>query len=66
MAKSIQNNNKFVMTIRSEHMVGMDIHYPICGLMVLAGAVVFLKGFDFLAAQSARRLREIAGARRAS
>ena len=42
-------------------MAGMDIHYPIGGLMVLAGAIVFLKAFDFLAARSASRLRELAG-----
>jgi hypothetical protein len=47
-------------------MVGVDIHYPIGGLMVLAGAIVFLKAFDFMAARSARRLREMAGVHRSS
>ncbi|MBC2712087.1 MAG: hypothetical protein HGJ94_14220 [Desulfosarcina sp.] len=40
-------------------MVGMDIHYPITGLIVLAGSIGFLKLFDFLAAQSAKRLLEV-------
>jgi hypothetical protein len=37
----------------------MDIQYPIAGLIVLAGAVAFLKTFDFLAAQSVKRLLEM-------
>jgi hypothetical protein len=43
----------------------MDLQYPISGLIVLIGALVFLKVFDFLAAQSVRRLLEVGGARRA-
>ncbi|MBR9984790.1 MAG: hypothetical protein KFF68_02660 [Desulfosarcina sp.] len=43
----------------------MDIQYPIAGLIVLAGAVAFLKTFDFLAAQSVKRLLEMDQARRA-
>ncbi len=37
----------------------MDIQYPIAGFIVLAGAVAFLKTFDFLAAQSVKRLLEM-------
>lgn len=35
-------------------MVGMGIHYPITGLIVLAGSIGLLKLFDFLAAQNAK------------
>jgi hypothetical protein len=37
----------------------MDIQYPIAGLIVLVGSLAFLKTFDFLAAQSVRRLLEM-------
>ena len=37
-------------------MAGVEIHYPIGGLIVLIGSIAFLKFFDFLAAQSAKRL----------
>ncbi len=37
----------------------MDIQYPIAGVIVLVGAVAFLKTFDFLAAQSVKRLLEM-------
>jgi hypothetical protein len=37
----------------------MDIQYPIAGFIVLAGAVAFLKIFDWLAAQSVKRLLEM-------
>lgn len=40
----------------------MDLQYPIAGLILMGGAIAFLKIFDFLAAQSARRLLEIAAA----
>ncbi|WP_319407962.1 hypothetical protein [uncultured Desulfosarcina sp.] len=43
----------------------MDIQYPIAGVIVLVGAVAFLKTFDFLAAQSVKRLLEIGEASRA-
>jgi hypothetical protein len=43
----------------------MDIQYPIAGLLVFAGAVAFLKTFDFLAAQSVKRLLEMDQACRA-
>lgn len=43
----------------------MDIQYPIAGLIVLVGAVAFLKTFDLLAAQSVKRLLEMGGACRA-
>jgi len=36
-------------------MVGMDIHYPITGLIVFAGFIGLLKLFDFLAAQGKQR-----------
>lgn len=38
----------------------MDLQYPIAGAIVLVGAIAFLKVFDFLAAQSVRRLLETA------
>ena len=38
----------------------MDIHFPIAGLSLLIGSISFLKIFDFLAAQSAKRLLEMA------
>ena len=37
----------------------MDIKYPIAGLIVLVGSLAFLKTFDFLAAQSVKRLIEM-------
>ena len=37
----------------------MEIQYPIAGVIVLVGAVAFLKTFDCLAAQSVKRLLEI-------
>ena len=39
----------------------MDLHYPLAGLTVFVGGIVFMKGFDFLAAESVRRLLEMAG-----
>ena len=39
-------------------MAGIELHYPIGGLIALIGAIGFLKGFDFLAAQSVKRLLE--------
>ena len=39
----------------------MDFNYPIAGAIILVGAIAFLKTLDFLAAQSVRRLLEIAG-----
>ena len=41
-------------------MTGIELHYPIGGLIVLIGAIGFLKGFDFLAAQTLKRLLEMA------
>ncbi|BBO68418.1 hypothetical protein DSCA_23480 [Desulfosarcina alkanivorans] len=46
-------------------MTGIDIHYPVTGLVILAGAIVFLKGFDFLAAQSVKRLLHMAAGHKA-
>ena len=43
----------------------MDIQYPIAGVIVLAVAMAFLKTFDFLTAQSVKRLLEMGEARRA-
>jgi hypothetical protein len=43
----------------------MDIQYPMAGLLVLVGAVAFLKTFDFIAAQSVKRLLEMDQACRA-
>ncbi|MFO7714538.1 hypothetical protein [Desulfosarcina sp.] len=43
----------------------IDIHYPIAGMVFLVGAVAFLKGFDFLAAQRVKRLLEMAGGQQA-
>ncbi|BBO86108.1 hypothetical protein DSCO28_66740 [Desulfosarcina ovata subsp. sediminis] len=37
-----------------------NFHYPLGGLFVLIGSIGFLKGFDFLAAQSVKRLLEMA------
>jgi hypothetical protein len=50
---------------RSKRMVGLELHYPLSGLIFLAGAIVFLKGFDFLAAQSVNRLLETAAGHQA-
>lgn len=50
--KSIQTEN-----VRIE---GIEIQYTIGGLIVLIGSIVFLKAFDFLAAQSATRLLDAA------
>ena len=36
----------------------MDLHYPIAGITLLIGSIAFLKLFDFLAMQSAKRLLE--------
>jgi len=36
----------------------MDLHYPITGIALLIGSIAFLKLFDFLAAQSVKRLLE--------
>ena len=38
----------------------MDLHYPIAGIILLIGSIAFLKLFDFFAAQSAKRLLELA------
>ena len=42
----------------------MDFHFPIAGLVagliVLIGSIAFLKLFDYLAAQSVKRLIETA------
>jgi hypothetical protein len=43
-------------------MFGIDMIYPITGLVVLAGSIAFLKVFDYLAGQSAKRLFEMPGA----
>jgi hypothetical protein len=40
----------------------MDYHFPIAGLITLIGSIAFLKLFDFLAAQSVKRLLEMAEA----
>jgi hypothetical protein len=40
----------------------MEIQYPIAGLIVVVGAVAFLKTFDFLAAKSVQRLLEMGDA----
>lgn len=40
----------------------LELHYPIAGLIVLAGGIGFLKFFDYLASQSAKRLLEMANA----
>ena len=37
-----------------------DIHYIFGGLAVLIGSIGFIKVFDFLARQSAKRLLELA------
>ena len=42
---------------------GVELYYPISGITVLIGSIAFLKGLDFLAAQSADRLREMANGR---
>jgi hypothetical protein len=41
-------------------MVGPNIQYPMAGLIVLTGSIAFLKCFDFLAAQSVKRLLALA------
>ena len=40
-------------------MSNIDIHYIFGGLAVLIGSIGFIKGFDFLARQSAKRLLEM-------
>ena len=40
----------------------MDLNFPIAGLILLIGSIAFLKLFDFLAAQSVKRLLELAAA----
>ena len=42
------------------------IAFPMAGLIVLIGSVAFLKLFDYLAAQSIKRLLEMAGAGKSS
>jgi hypothetical protein len=42
-------------------MFGIDPHYPLTGLILLAGAIALLKFFDLLAGQSAKRLLALAG-----
>ena len=37
-------------------MLPIDIHYPLCGLFVLAVFIGFFKGLDLLAHLSAKRL----------
>ena len=37
----------------------MEMQYPIAGVIVLVGAVALLKTFDFIAAQSVKRLKEM-------
>ncbi|WP_155313710.1 hypothetical protein [Desulfosarcina ovata] len=37
-----------------------NFHYPLGGLLVLIGSIGLLKGLDFLAAQSVKRLLEMA------
>lgn len=39
-------------------MLPVDFHYPLGGMFLLAGFIVFLKGFDLLAHLSAKRLLE--------
>lgn len=43
-------------------MLPVDFHYPLGGMFLLAGFIVFLKGFDLLAHLSAKRLIEQAAA----
>jgi len=50
----IKNQPKWTMAY-------MDIHYPIAGAIILVGAIAFLKTLDFLSAQTAKRLLEMAG-----
>jgi len=38
----------------------MELHFPIAGLILFVGSIAFLKLFDFFAAQSAKRLLELA------
>ena len=40
----------------------IDLHYPLTGLLILAGGIGFMKAFDFLASQSVKRLLEMANA----
>ena len=42
----------------------MELHFPIAGLILLIGSIAFLKLFDYLAAQSGKRLLELADAGR--
>ncbi len=39
-----------------------DLHYPLAGLMVLAGGIGLIKLFDLLTSQSAKRLFEMPNA----
>jgi len=39
----------------------IDAHFPVAALFLLIGSIAFLKLFDFLAAQSVKRLLEKAG-----
>lgn len=41
-------------------MAGIEIEYLFGGLLVLIGSIAFLKIFDFIAAQSAKRLLDLA------
>jgi hypothetical protein len=45
---------------RGDQMTGIEWHYILGGLAILIGSVGFIKFFDFLASQAARRLLEIA------
>lgn len=40
-------------------MFGISPHFPLTGLIFIAGAIAFLKSFDKLASLSARRLLEL-------
>ncbi len=42
-------------------MLDINQHYPLTGLIFIVGGIAFLKGFDKLAALSARRLLELSG-----
>jgi hypothetical protein len=52
--------------IRIDRMPPISLHFPLAGLAVLIGSIALIKGFDFLAAQSAQRLLETAGVRKRS